>query len=257
MELEKINGHYVNNNKDIVDLEDDLIFGLLKSSDLKGGVIDKTRKYTIVTQTKIGQETNYIKEKYPKTYNYLFKNIEYFTKRKSTIYKGKPAFSIFGIGDYSFKPYKVAISGMYKTTVFSLVKPDDNKPIMLDDTCYFIGFDTLIEAEITRFLLNKDITQNFIQAIAFKDAKRMITKDLLMRIDLKEIIKRTNFEQLQEELTNVDINDWVDYKEKLTKNNFIKNQQLDLFGIQALHTTKAIRNAGKVLNMNIVAANKH
>ena len=128
--------------------------------DLKGNVIDKSRKYTIVTQRKIGQATNYIKQQYPKTYNYLSKNIEFFTKRKSTIYKGKPMFSIFGIGDYSFKPYKVAISGMYKTTLFSLVKPNENKPIMLDDTCYFIGFDTLIEAEITRFLLNKNITQN-------------------------------------------------------------------------------------------------
>ena len=28
-------------------------------------------------------------------------------------------FSIFGIGDYSFKPYKVAISGLYKTFHFS------------------------------------------------------------------------------------------------------------------------------------------
>ncbi|MCK5169474.1 MAG: SAM-dependent methyltransferase, partial [Bacteroidales bacterium] len=88
-------------------------------------------------------------------------NIESFSKRKSSIYKGKPLFSIFGIGDYSFKPYKVGISGMYKTTTFSLIKPNVDKPIMLDDTCYFVGFDTLIEAEITRFLLNKQETQNF------------------------------------------------------------------------------------------------
>lgn len=241
MELEKRNGYYINNKKETVDLEDDLVFGLLKSSDLKGGVIDKPRKYTIVTQTKIGQETRYIKYKYPKTYNYLFKNIEYFSKRKSAIYKGKPAFSIFGIGDYSFKPYKVAISGMYKETAFSLVKPNGNKPIMLDDTCYFVGFDTLIEAEITRFLLNKDITQNFIRSISFRDAKRRITKDLLMRIDLHEIIKRTKVEEIQKKIMNIDINDWLNYKEKLAKNYFIKNHQLNLFGIQTKHETQCIR----------------
>ena len=229
MELESVNGHYLNTKKETVEIEKGLVFSLLKSSDLKGTVIDKSRKYTIVTQRKVGQETKYIKKLYPKTYKYLFSNIEYFNKRKSSIYKGKPIFSIFGIGDYSFKPYKVAIAGMYKTTIFSLVKPINNKPVMLDDTCYFIGFDTLIEAEITRFLLNKEITQNFIQSIAFKDAKRMITKDLLMRIDLVEIIKKIDFIELQLEMPNLNIEDWKSYKGKLIKQVFEQNKQLDLF----------------------------
>jgi len=245
MELESINGHYLNNNKDTVEIEKDLVFGLLKSSDLKGTVIDKSRKYTIVTQKKVGQETNYIKELYPKTFNYLFSNIEYFKKRKSSIYKGKPIFSIFGIGDYSFKPYKVAIAGLYKTTIFSLVKPNNNKPVMLDDTCYFIGFDKLINAEITRFLLNKKITQNFIQSIAFKDAKRMITKDLLMRIDLNKVINVTNFNELQKEIPALSINDWENYKERIVKNDFNKNQQLNLFDKQSLHAIRNIKNWAK------------
>jgi len=235
MELEITHEHYINNNKETVEIENDLIYGLLKSSDLKGTEIDKCRKYTIVTQKKVGQETNYIKELYPKTYSYLLKNIEYFKKRKSSIYKGKPLFSIFGIGDYSFKPFKVAIAGMYKTTTFSLVKPIDNKPTMLDDTCYFIGFNTLIEAKITRVLLNNEITQSFIQSIAFKDAKRMITKDLLMRIDLNEIIKKVEFSELQSEIPNLKITDWEKYKERFIKQEFNKNLQLSLFGKQTLH----------------------
>jgi hypothetical protein len=256
MELENVNGHYVNNNKETVEIEKDLVYALLKSSDLKGTVIDKSRKYTIITQKKVGQETKYIKELYPKTYNYLFHNIEYFSKRKSSIYKGKPMFSIFGIGDYSFKPYKVAIAGMYKTTTFSLVKPNNNKPVMLDDTCYFIGFETLIEAEITRILLNKEMTQNFIQSIAFKDAKRMITKELLMRIDLNEIINETDIYELQLEIPNLNVVDWENYKGKLTKQVFEKNQQLDLFGEQALHTTIPIRNVGFSAKIGDYASNK-
>ncbi len=137
-------------------------------------------------------------------------------------------FSIFGIGDYSFKPYKVAIAGMYKTTTFSLVKLIDNKPVMLDDTCYFIGFDTLIEAEITQTLLNKKLTQDFIQPIAFKDAKRMMTKDLLMRIDLNEIINETDFCEMQLEIPGLNIAGWESYKGELTKQLFEKNRQLDL-----------------------------
>ncbi|RLD54065.1 MAG: hypothetical protein DRJ01_18550 [Bacteroidetes bacterium] len=253
MEFENVNGSYLNNNEETVEIEKDLVFALLKSSDLKGTVIDKSRKYTIITQRKVGQETKYIKELYPKTYNYLFNNIEYFKKRKSSIYKGKPVFSIFGIGDYSFKPYKVAIAGMYKTTTFSLVKPNNSKPVMLDDTCYFIGFDTLIEAEITRVLLNKEITQNFIQSIAFKDAKRMITKDLLMRIDLAEIIKEIDFYELQLEIPYLNIIDWENYKGKLTKQEFEKNQQLDLFDKQALHTTTNIVHLADSANYKVIS----
>ncbi len=243
MELESVNGHYLNNNSETVEIEKALVYALLKSSDLKGTVIDKSRKYTIITQKKVGQDTNYIKGLYPKTYSYLFKNIEYFKKRKSSIYKGKPIFSIFGIGDYSFKPFKVAIAGMYKTTTFSLVKPINDKPVMLDDTCYFIGFDTLVEAAITRALLNKAITQNFIQSIAFKDAKRMITKDLLMRIDLNKIINSTDFYELKLRIPNLNIVDWENYKDQFIKQEFNKNRQLNLFGGQALHATIPMRNA--------------
>ncbi len=252
MELKSISGHYLNNNNETVEIENGLVYALLKSSDLKGNVIEKCRKYTIITQKKVGQETNYIKELYPKTYGYLFKNIEYFKKRKSSIYKGKPIFSIFGIGDYSFKPFKVAIAGMYKTTTFSLVKPINNKPVMLDDTCYFIGFDTLVEAEITRVLLNKELTQDFIQSIAFKDAKRMITKDLLMRIDLNEIINSTDFYKLKLEIPNLKVVDWESYKDQFIKQEFNKNIQLNLFSEKVLHTTIIpICNAGNSTKMKV------
>lgn len=190
MELDKENDLYINKFNERIELEDDLVYGILKSSDLKGGVINKSRKYTIVTQKKIGQDTKYIKIQHPKTYNYLQSKLDLFNKRKSSIYKGKPAFSIFGIGDYSFKPYKIAISGLYKQLNFTLVKPDENnKTIMLDDTCYFIGFDDEIEAEtIFEILQSKEITA-FLSSLIFNDAKRSVTKDLLMRIDIATIIQ--------------------------------------------------------------------
>ncbi len=77
MELERVNGYFLNNQSDEIKLEEDLVYGLLKSSDLKKYSYKKnTRKYTIVTQTKVGQETSYIQHLYPETYSYLKK--EYF-----------------------------------------------------------------------------------------------------------------------------------------------------------------------------------
>ncbi len=191
MEFDKEDDYYLNKLNEKFELEGDLVYGLLKSSDLKGGTINKTRKHTIVTQKKIGQETKYIKNLYPKTYKYLHNNLEIFNQRKSSIYNGKPAFSIFGIGDYSFKPYKIAISGLYKQLNFTLVKPDiNNKTIMLDDTCYFIGFEDQVEAETIFELLRTDTVKEFLNSLIFSDAKRSVTKDLLMRIDILAMMQK-------------------------------------------------------------------
>lgn len=150
MELDSVNGHFENALGVQVSLENDLVYGLLKSSDLKEDKTNSFRKLTIITQKKVGQETKYLKDMFPLIYDYLNSHKEFFNKRKSSIYQDKPSFSIFGIGDYSFAPYKVAISGLYKSTHFTLVSPKNNKPVMLDDTCYFISFDKLKMAEIAR-----------------------------------------------------------------------------------------------------------
>lgn len=227
MEFEKLNGHYKNGLKKEVFLENDLVYGLLKSSDLKGGSINEYRKSTIVTQNKIGQNTGYIREKHPLTYQYLNANKEHFAKRKSSIYKGKPDFSIFGVGDYSFKPFKVAISGMYKTTQFTLVTTDNDKPIMLDDTCYFIGFEKLKNAQIAHCLLNSNIAQQFLKSIIFSDSKRSINKDILMRIDFEVLYEVTDYNYIKKSIPKLSIKDWQDFQKLSSTMNNIR--QLSLF----------------------------
>jgi len=235
MELERVNGHFVNNQSDEIKLEEDLVYGFLKSSDLKNTVIKSTRKHTIVTQTKVGQETSYIRDLYPETYSYLKKNISNFQARKSSIYNGKPLFSIFGIGDYSFKPFKVAISGLYKTYHFTLVLPQNDKPVMLDDTCYFIGFDKIEYAVYAIILLNSKTTEAFLKSITFSDAKRVFTKDLLMRLDLlnlANLISRTEIEEqiifLNEKYSlDINLSHWESFINEMTPK---KEKQLTIFG---------------------------
>jgi hypothetical protein len=234
MELDKVKGHYVNGLNEDVKLEDGLVYGILKSSDLKNTVINQTRKFTIVTQKKVGQETKYIKTEYPKTYQYLTEHQEIFNARKSSIYNNKPLFSIFGIGDYSFKPYKVAISGLYKTFHFTLILPQDNKPVMLDDTCYFIGFDKIEFAVYALILLNSDTTVKLLQSVTFPDAKRTFTKDVLMRIDLLELAKQINKTDLHTELEmlngkykfNLTLDLWDSFINEMTP---VNNGQIAMF----------------------------
>lgn len=235
MELERVNGYFLNNQSDEIKLEEDLVYGLLKSSDLKNTVVKNSRKYTIVTQTKVGQETSYIQHLYPKTYAYLKKNISNFQARKSRIYNGKPLFSIFGIGDYSFKPFKVAISGLYKTYHFTLVLPQNNKPVMLDDTCYFIGFDRIEYAVYAIILLNSKTAEAFLKSITFSDAKRVFTKDLLMRLDLLSLANLTPRTEIEEQITflndkcclNVNLLHWESFIDEMTPK---REKQLKIFG---------------------------
>lgn len=232
MELECDNRLFRNKLDETFELEDDLVYGVLKSSDLKNKVSIAPKKYTIITQRFIGQDTSYLLQ-YPKTYEYLRKHSDLFSSRKSSIYSGKPAFSIFGIGEYSFRPYKVAISGLYKTFHFTLVLPMDGKPVMLDDTCYFLGFDKVEEAVAIYALLNSESIQSFLRSIAFSDAKRMINKEVLMRIDLQKayslsdkalLMEQAN--QMMEEIGDRHIIDEGVYELLFHK---IEDKQLSLF----------------------------
>lgn len=226
MEFESVNGHYVNGLEEEINLEKELVFGLLKSSDLKTDKTNTFRKLTIITQKKIGQETKYIRENLPLTYQYLSSHKEFFDKRKSSIYKDKPNFSIFGIGDYSFAKYKVAISGLYKSTHFTLVSPKDSKTIMLDDTCYFIGFDNLKMAQIAHFLVNSDLVQKFLKSIIFSDSKRSINKDTLMRINFEKAFESYDFENVKDNITDLKMEHWEEFGEMIKGS---VNEQMTLF----------------------------
>jgi hypothetical protein len=94
---------------------------------------------------------------------------------------------VFGVGAYTFAPWKVAISGLYKTLKFRVLGSVHRKPIVVDDTCYFIPCHTRQEAEFICGLLNSDLCQRFLRALVFFDAKRPITIDVLNRIDLKRV----------------------------------------------------------------------
>jgi hypothetical protein len=102
----------------------------------------------------------------------------------------------------------VAISGLYKSTHFTLVSPDGTKPIMLDDTCYFIGFEQLEMAQIAHFLVNSELVQKFLKAIIFSDAKRSVNKDTLMRIDFGQAYQGFSFAKAKGEMKDLKEKDW-------------------------------------------------
>ena len=184
MEFIKKERHYCNGLGETVELEDDYVYPMLKSSNLANGTLTAPDRWMLVTQKKIGNDTDGIRSVAPKTWNYLQEHSRFLDKRRSSIYRKQPRYSIFGVGEYSFSPWKVAVSGFYKTLQFRVVGSFSGKPIVLDDTCYFIPCESKEEAESIESILNSVIAKEYLSSFIFWDAKRPITKELLQNLDL-------------------------------------------------------------------------
>lgn len=215
MELAKEDDGYKNGLGELVELEEDFVYPLLKSSDIANGNL-QPRRWVLVTQKDVKDDTSKIAEIAHNTWDYLISHGKYLDNRGSSIYKKRPRFSIFGIGDYSFAPWKVAISGFYKKLNFCVVGSYENKPIVLDDTCYFIPFKTENEARKICDLLNSETGREFFESYIFWDAKRPITVEILQKLDiakLEKFIKKTKQQSWEEAFRSMQ----KDYENELTE----------------------------------------
>ena len=169
-----------------VSIEPDYLFPFLKCSDLANLRIEPER-YVVVTQQRIGDDTAIIATKAPRTWRYLDSHRNLFEARKSSIYNSRMPFALFGIGEYTFAPWKVAVSGLHRTARFSLIEPVDGKPVLFDDASYFLPFEDEDEARIVTSILNSQACQEFLSSLVFTDSKRPITVELLQRLNIHAI----------------------------------------------------------------------
>lgn len=171
---------------EVVTLEDDYLFPLLKGSDI-GSNKGWRGKYVLVTQRYVGEPTAPIETIAPKTWAYLLQHSAQLDARGSTIYAKNPRFSIFGVGEYTFRPWRIAICGLYKVLRFRLVEPMNGRPVMFDDTVYFLSFDTETEARETLEKLESTAALNFLSSLIFWDEKRPIKTSILNVLDWSRI----------------------------------------------------------------------
>jgi hypothetical protein len=191
MELRQIGTGFQNGLGERVQLETQYLYPMLKSSDIAKGSVQTTRRWMLVPQSSTGADTGVIEFNAPLVWAYLQRHAHLLDRRGSSIYRKRPRFSIFGVGDYSFAPWKVAISGFYKSLEFRVVGPIDERPTVFDDTVNFIPCETQNEAQLMAELLNSPVAAEFFRAFIFWDAKRPITVDLLRRLDLLALAEAT------------------------------------------------------------------
>jgi len=205
-----------------VSVEEEYLFPLVKSSDLFNDRTSVSTKWMLVPQRSLADDTALLATKAPRLWNYLNANAAALDGRRSSIYRGRPRFCIFGVGGYTFSPYKVAISGMHKQPKFRVIGPMGSKPPVFDDTCYLLAFDRADDAAIVGALLQSSVAHDLLSALVFWDSKRPVTKKLLQRIDLAVIaqlcdpgevvrLARLNMDRLHESSDSAELKQRLDY----------------------------------------------
>lgn len=187
MELKCTDAGFINGLGELVNIEDTYVYPMLKGAGVANGKT-KVNRYMLVTQRATGEATHHLKSDAPQTWDYLDRHGEMLDSRGSSIYRNRPRFSIFGIGEYTFAPWKVAICGLYKKLQFSVVGPREGKPVVFDDTVYFLSCKSKREAELIQECLHSSSAQEFLRSFIFWDAKRPITAEILSRLNLIELI---------------------------------------------------------------------
>ena len=175
MELEPVDDRYKNGLDEVFSLEPQYVYPMLKSSDIENG--SKRTKCMLVTQQYTGEDTLSIRKAAPQTWQYLSNHADYLDRRGSSIYRNRPRFSIFGVGPYSFSPWKIAISGFYRDLNFKTIGPRNDKPVVFDDTVYFIPCWSEREARFISRLLCSEPAREFYRSMIFWPDKRPITAE--------------------------------------------------------------------------------
>ncbi len=213
MILTKEGDSYINGQNNKVEIEDTFLYPLLKSTDLAHNNVNETHRWLIVPQKTVGEDTTTIKTTAPKTWEYLDANRIMMGHRGSSIYKGKPPFSVFGVGPYSFTNWKIGISGLHKKLGFTVIGPIQNKPVVLDDTSYLLPTSTKEEALFFYSLLNHPVALKFLNSIIYWKAKRPISVKVLSQLNISKITERANLDYIYKTISDLN----TEYKQELIR----------------------------------------
>jgi len=187
MEFDERDGKLINGFGESVAIEDSFLFPMLKGSQVARTDVDRPSRWMLIPQSTVGEDTSAISQIAPNTWDYLQSHAALLEARKSSIYRKRPRFSVFGVGPYTFEPWKVAIASMYKTPTFCACGPHRSKGVVFDDTVNFLACQDEGQSRRVARLLDSDLVQNALNALVFWDSKRPVTIDILRRIDLNQV----------------------------------------------------------------------
>ena len=176
-------------NRDQLDrLESDRVFPYLKSRHIvKYGLFGHDLRLVPIEKADDDNETS-LREHAPATYEYLDDHRDELADRASSWLDGGPFYNIFGVGEYTWAPYKVVWCRLGFKPHFAVVSTVSNpelgeKTVVPGDHCMFIGLDDERDAHTLCALLNSAVYQRSLREIA-GDGKSSLSKAVVSELEL-------------------------------------------------------------------------
>jgi len=144
-------------------IEPDLVFPLLRGRDVMRweGIPKASILVTQNPETRSGYEETWMQNKLPRTYNFLkrFKKVLIQRSGYRKYLKGKPFYSMYNVGTYTFAPYKIVwgeVGNEINAAIVSSYTDQylGNKVVVPDHTVVAISFENETEAHFVCALLN-------------------------------------------------------------------------------------------------------
>ncbi|WP_135824712.1 N-6 DNA methylase [Halorussus ruber] len=176
--------------EEVGDLEPDLIYPYLKSRHVvKYGLFGHELRLVPLRKANEDNEAE-LREQYPETYQYLRTHREALENRSSSWLEKGPFYNVFGLGEYTWRDYKVVWCRLgFKPhfAVVSTVEDDDvgEKQVVPGDHFMFVGTDSEAEAHFLCALLNSAVYQRSLDGVA-SEGKASLSKTVVSRLDLPE-----------------------------------------------------------------------
>ncbi|MCS7298316.1 MAG: SAM-dependent methyltransferase, partial [Bacteroidia bacterium] len=169
-------------------VEPDLVYPLLRGRDIQRWRAVPSAHILMVQdpKTRRGIDEVLMQEKYPKTYGYLKRFEPVLRQRKSRgisdmLKKGAPFYTMFGVGDYTFAPWKVVWTRIAKIEA-AVVSTREGKPVIPQETITLVACDYPEEAYYIAALVNSSLFQYAAVSYSQEGGKSMGSMHVLEHI---------------------------------------------------------------------------
>lgn len=182
------------------DLEHDRVYPYLKSRHIvKYGLFGHDLRLVPVDKAGEGDESALL-EQCPATYEYLDGHREQLADRGSSWLDGGPFYNVFGVGEYTWAPYKLVWCRLGFKPHFAVVSTVEDptlgeKLVVPGDHCMFVGFDEERAAHALCALLNSSVYQRTLRELA-GDGKASLSKSVVSELELPPVEAIPNADRL-------------------------------------------------------------
>ena len=158
--------------RQMVDIEDVYVYPMLKSSHLAQGGEKTGSRFMLVTQRTVGEQTTRIEEEAPKTWAYLISHADLFRNARVRFIATVLLSLCLASATIASPLGKLRLVGSTRDWRSCRSVPIDGKPVVFDDTSYFLPCSTRQQAVFLATLLNSPVARSFFGAFVFWDTKR-------------------------------------------------------------------------------------